>query len=190
MDYTQKESIVISQSLQDLLDKFSSQEMVLKYFKLALQDWIDNELDPKTQDNLGGRYLKRRTGALAQSVRWKLRKYGLGFKLTAESGVPYGTIQEHGGTIVPIRAKYLTIPLPAALTSAGVLRKPAREWSNTFVQRSSSGNLIIFQNRGNKIIPLFILKKKVKIKPTHWASQSVTATEGLIPQYVKRRFPI
>jgi hypothetical protein len=35
---------------------------------------------------------------------------------------------------------------------------------NTFVGRSKAGNLIIFQRKGRTIVPLYVLKKEVRIK--------------------------
>lgn len=73
-------------------------------------------------------------------------------------------VHERGATITPKRAKYLTIPLPPALTGQGVpKRKSAREWQNTFVLKSKKGNLLIVQKVGKEIVPLYVLKKSVTI---------------------------
>lgn len=75
-------------------------------------------------------------------------------------------------TIRPRRAKYLAIPLPNALTKAGVARYPSplrdslpRAFpGGTFVRRSRRGNLILFGLRvpGSTFPePLFVLKKSV-----------------------------
>ena len=71
-----------------------------------------------------------------------------------ESGVGFGTnyARTHVGpkgqvtTIRPVNAKYLTIPLPDAMTPSGVLRGSARSgiWGRTFFARSKKGNLILF----------------------------------------------
>jgi len=80
--------------------------------------------------------------------------------------------------IVPKAKKWLTIPLQAAMTGAGVVRGNAPDssvWGNTFFQRSKKGNLILFGQRvmqkGKKagqttgqIVPLFLLKKSVTVK--------------------------
>lgn len=76
------------------------------------------------------------------------------------------SFHERGGVIRAKNARYLTIPLPAALDSRGVpLRVSAREWDNTFIQMSRNGNLIIFQNRGREIVPLYVLKRSVRVPP-------------------------
>lgn len=77
------------------------------------------------------------------------------------------SFHEYGGVITPKTSKYLTIPLPAALRGDGTpIRKKARDWDNTFVMRSKKGNLIIFRKvLAGKIVPLYVLKKRVKIPP-------------------------
>jgi hypothetical protein len=79
----------------------------------------------------------------------------------------YLRTHEFGAVIRATRSEYLTIPLPAALDSNGVpLRRSARMWANTFVARSRRGNLLIFQNRpGGAIVPLYVLKREVRIPP-------------------------
>lgn len=74
-------------------------------------------------------------------------------------------VHETGATIRAKNARYLTIPLPAALNPNGTPKRPnARSWPNTFVQQSRKGNLLIFQKQANgQIVPLYVLKKSVKI---------------------------
>jgi hypothetical protein len=102
-----------------------------------------------------------------------------------QSGMGFGTAyaRPHVGpkgqvtTIKPIGKKYLTIPLPAAMTKAGVLRGAAQSgmWGETFFARSRRGNLILFGKRvaqkgahageaRGKVLPLFVLKKQVQVK--------------------------
>ncbi len=103
-----------------------------------------------------------------------------------QSGVRFGTVyaRVHVGPkdqvtkIVPKKAKYLAIPLPGAMTKAGVARGTPRggPWGETFVRRvKGKDTLMIFGKmeitKGaragqlrSKIIPLFILLKSVTIK--------------------------
>jgi len=102
-----------------------------------------------------------------------------------EGGISFGTIygRVHVGpkgqvtTITPKKGKYLTIPLSAAMTGAGVAKGTAKggPWGKTFVAKSAAGNLIIFGQskvmKGKRtgefksqVIPLFLLRKQVKIK--------------------------
>jgi hypothetical protein len=126
--------------------------------------------------------LRVRTGRLrASTVPIPIRRT----PTSITGGVQFGTVyaRTHVGpkgqitTIRPVRAKWLTIPLEAAMTKAGVARGAARSgmWGETFVARSRKGNLILFGKRviqkgsrsgetTGKIQPLFLLKKEVKIK--------------------------
>jgi hypothetical protein len=81
-------------------------------------------------------------------------------------GASYLRINEFGGVIRPRNGRYLTVPLPPALHSNGTPKKrSARDWNDTFIQRSRNGNLLIFQQRGRDIIPLYVLKEQVYIPP-------------------------
>lgn len=121
----------------------------------------------------GSTSLSRRTGNLIESVKRSIKISGKftqgGGEVRGQIGSPliYASTQEFGATIRPKRAKYLTIPLPAAMDSRGVMLLPrARDYPNTFVAKSRKGNLLIFQKRGaKKIVPLFVLKREVKIPP-------------------------
>ena len=121
--------------------------------------------DPRTmKDPRKG--LFRHTGSLARGFEVKVS--GDSIK-TLEGRLgwfdPFGamvaTTHEKGATI---RGRpWLTIPLRAAMTPAGVVRGPARSFPNTFIIRSRGGNLLIMQSRGTGAVPLFLLKRKVEI---------------------------
>jgi phage gpG-like protein len=76
-----------------------------------------------------------------------------------KSTLEYGTnaihasTHQYGRTIRPVNVRFLTIPLPAARPGS-----KARDYDNTFVAKG-----IIFQKQGANIVPLFKLKKSVKI---------------------------
>lgn len=95
-------------------------------------------------------------------------------------------IHETGGTIRRKRAKFLTIPLPAACDSRGLPLKPsARDWDNTFVARSKRGNLLIFQRRGRGIVPLYLLKTSVYMPAR---LRTMEHMEGQLPYFEQRMF--
>jgi len=130
----------------------------------------------------GQNRLKVRTGKLRASVR-SLRNTVEGGK-TVKGGIGIGTVygrvqigpKGQKTTIVPKTKKWLTIPLPAAQTKAGVLRGSAMSgmWGETFFVQTAKGNLILFgrqivqrgpragQSKG-KVVPLFLLRKSVEV---------------------------
>lgn len=85
---------------------------------------------------------------------------------TDRAVLEYARVHEHDGTTIirAKRGKYLTIPLDEAKTARGVARGKARDFLDTFVRRSKAGNLIIFQDRADTIVPLFVLKEQVSVK--------------------------
>lgn len=125
--------------------------------------------------------LARRTGFLAQSQKVVV----VGSDMQSLNGVysiggglvKYARIHEEGGIIRPTRAKFLAIPLQAAKTAAGVGRAVSpRDFKDTFVRkgiiwqriekgkRAPKGASSNLATRG-KIVPLFVLKRQVKIEP-------------------------
>lgn len=123
-----------------------------------------------------------RSGALRSSTRALPVEETSG---TVNSGLGFGTVyaRTHVGpqgqvtTIRPVNKQYLAIPLAAAKTPAGVSKggPQSGRWGDTFIARSHAGNLIIFGRRvvqkgaksgmtAGKIVPLFVLKKEVKVK--------------------------
>lgn len=137
------------------------------------------------EDILSSQVLNVRTGRLRSSISSVLLREGDNIHGIVGSGVrqgdrvPYANIHETGGTITPRVSKYLAIPLPPALTPAGVLKKKPREWQHTFVMRSNSGNLIIYQKQGKlgkgALVALFLLKKSVKIPARYYMTKTVDA---------------
>ena len=113
--------------------------------------------------------LFKRQGLLMRSLAASVRVRGSTLEnIQGEiGGAPtpkWAWVHEEGAVIKVKRARYLTIPLPAALTSQGLpKKKKARDWRNTFVAKSKAGNLLIFQKRGKSIVPLYVLKKQVRI---------------------------
>ena len=174
--------------------------------KEALDRWGATVLDARVQENLAGRALNRRTGQLANRTRiftgFAPQRTGSGstaVKVEVQSvDVPYARIQEFGGTIRPREKQFLTVPLPAALTPAGVLRNTAeqlRQTGTTFVARSRRGNLLIFQRRSGRsrtaagsraqLTPLFVLRTQVTLEPTQWASSAVDAALPELPRFLE-----
>lgn len=167
---------------QAILDKLKAIEpnrrgpIFLKAFRQSVE-----VVNRKLKTNVTGPILSRRTGHLAQSIESNISYDGDDLMAEIGSGVankfrmPYANIHEDGGVITPKKAKYLTIPLEAALTRAGVPKKAsARDWANTFIRKSKGGNLIIFQAaKSGKIIPLYVLKRSVSIPGRQYLSRTV-----------------
>lgn len=110
--------------------------------------------------------LQKRSGEGVASIRRSITLSGNNIKniIGTMGGLSRLTIHEFGGSITPKSRKFLTIPLPAALDSRGIPKRlSVRDWENTAVIKTAGGRLMVIQRRGRRIIPLYILAKKVTI---------------------------
>lgn len=119
-------------------------------------------LPPPGQRN-PNRTLHTRTGRLRGSLRVETGGSDLSslHMTLASRGVPYASSQEHGAVIVPVTRKWLTEPLRAAMTPAGVTRKSAARYfqedpKNTFV--------LALSNRSGSADRLYIVRRRFKQK--------------------------
>lgn len=141
----------------------------------------------KLKENISGRILKVRSGLLRSSIGTTVKNEANDIAAVIGSGVGvgervvYANIHETGGTITPKNVSYLTIPLQAAMTPARVLRKSAREWSDTFVRKG-----VIFQNQGGKAVPLFLLRKSVNIPARHYMSRTLAESRSDVDKIMVR----
>ena len=121
--------------------------------------------------------IQTRSGALRRSFGFEVSGSGLETQVRLFSkGLPYARMQEYGGTIRPKNKRYLTIPLPDALTPAGVLKGGARlvprgnryetaDGLPTFIFKSKRGNLLIGARAKNgETRLLYTLKPSVTLK--------------------------
>ena len=152
----------------------------------AFEDWALHELDPEVQDVLSNRILRRRTGTLARSTFFKdLRATKSQVTVSVVTTV-YGPVHEYGAVVRPRRRKWLTVPLPAAQTPAGVTRYSARDYPGAFLLKTGSGKLFIAKrgSQKGKLDFLFVLKKEVKIPARRWFSIAARRALDKLPEYL------
>jgi len=137
-------------------------------------------VERKLKANVSGRILKRRTGHLAKSIQNKVIVQDKNISAVIGSGVrtgkrlPYANIHETGGAITPKNVRFLTIPLKENLTPAGTARFTARELFEDYPGDVFIGKGVIFlKKRGNKVSPMFALKKSVRIPQRRYLSRTV-----------------
>ena len=154
----------ISPAIQDTLKEYVlavSQEMRRRH---------SNTWTPGARLSAGeakGR-MNLRSGNMIQKLLGGVKfERGRGGAAATFSGPSWLSVHEYGAVITPKRAKYLTIPLPAAMDSRGVpFKKSLSEWENTKMVPTKRGNgYLVYQERGNRIIPLYVLVTSVKIPP-------------------------
>lgn len=78
---------------------------------------------------------------------------------------PTTQLAEFGGVVRAKNVRYMAIPLKAAKNSDGSLKRPsARMWRRARVITSSRGNLVIAVRQGRRWVPLYSLKKEVRVR--------------------------
>lgn len=148
--------------------------------------------------NISGPILKVRSGRLRSSIGSMITFEDNSLKAVIGSGarqgerVSYANIHETGGTITPKAGSFLTIPLKAAMTSAGVQRFTARDVINNRTKYITSfiRKGIIFgvlPGKSNRITPLFILKTSVNIPARYYMSRTTEETSGEVVNIILRK---
>lgn len=143
---------------------------------------------------LAGQSMRVRTGRLRSSVKAIIRNDTDNIELRLRAGgggareVKYARIQEQGGRVAPRRGQYLAIPLPAALTAAGVLRGEfasrggLRSVPDLFVFRARSGKLFLARHNGKDLQLLFHLRREpVTIRPKRFLSMAIERARQSLP---------
>lgn len=113
---------------------------------------VENAAKRNVQDKFN-----TKSGEFVGSIGHKLHRIqGFVQAVTVGTNIKYGSIHELGGTIEPRDAQWLTIPMPG-------ITGYARDYQNTFFAISKNNNLVLFQNEGGSVRPLFVLKKSIEI---------------------------
>jgi hypothetical protein len=145
-------------------------------------------------NQLGGQILKARTGTLRRAVFSRAEAVGEG-DAQAVVGVdlgkaPYGRVQEMGGTITPRGGSALAIPIGEARTAKGVGRFTARDllqrpqsfgYTGAFIAKN-----VIFGRRQHDVVPLFVLKPSVTLRPTGYLTRTVAEKRGWVIEELGR----
>jgi hypothetical protein len=122
-------------------------------------------------------YTGRKTWKLAQSVhvvKPVVTEDSVVGEVESNTNVAvYGHMREMGGTVDAVHKQYMTIPIP------GRNWGPAWQLKGTgrsFINRSRSGNLIIFLRLGKRsdsAIPIFLLRKSQHYRAQYWIDNAM-----------------
>ena len=108
-----------------------------------------------------------RSGFAMASLTSNVRVFSAGDVRASITGAPYLAAHEFGARIRSRRADgFLTIPLPAAMNAKGIpLRRSLSDWQDTFLRPTKDGGYLVLQKRrGGKPVPIYILKRSVRIR--------------------------
>lgn len=160
-------------ALMQKISTLKSHEIITSFQRACLV------LENRVKVNLTKPILKTPTGHLRDSIGSIVReKEGMlaGYVGSGQrTGKPlvYANILETGGVIRPVKRQWLTIPTEFARTNTKAGNKRAREVKNSFFAWKD-GKLILFEGGHREPIPMFVLKKRVKIPAKHYLTISVT----------------
>lgn len=182
-----------AQHLHDTLDREVDAGMArVSLVLLHTLNLVKLKLQQKHSNPWNGRLindsplLQRRSGGGLQSIADSIKMIANTSDIVAGQ-ITTGkmTMHETGGTKTA-RGRFLTIPLPAAMDSRGVpIKSRARDWNDTFIARSKRGSLLIFQRSGKDVIPLYLLKKSVRIPARLGMDETFT---GQLPYFEAKAF--
>jgi len=154
----------------------------------SMRNWGGKYIETLTSQRMSGRPgTNRRTGNLARGWNSAVTEETGGAVLriwVTGPGAQYAAMQEFGGTQTPKRSKYLWIPIAGNVTATGVTRISPREAINRggfYRNGVFFGTPLVKSDRkgmGPHIIPLFALKKSVRIPArlgarAHFASKQL-----------------
>jgi len=152
-----------------------------------MRAWLEIEVRKNLLSNIRSKkYFKTHpTGQLANSFQTIVKQQGSSVYGFLFSNLRYAGIHEYGGVIKPVNAKALTIPTKFVKTPASKVKGSARDFQNTFIKKykrkDGSQGAGIFQQKGDGIIPLFWLVKKVELKGKHYVSDAIDRSADFNP---------
>jgi phage gpG-like protein len=143
-------------------------------------------------DALSGRVLRTRSSTYKSSIRQSVATEGPLLKGTVLTDVVYAPLHEHGGVIsapgkgpLSKARSWLTIPLPGGSTGAGVRRfdAPTAIKQGAFFPK---GRHILAMQAGGRLVPLFALKKSVRIPARPIWGPTLERMTRTLPDIVNR----
>lgn len=118
-----------------------------------------------------------RSGTLRRSIRAVAERQGLRLTVGVEAGserINYARLQEEGGTVRPVRGRFLVIPLPPALTGAGVPRysgpRAAGDLRFVPIRGGQAGLLVRTKGAGEA---LYLLVREARIPATRFLGRAM-----------------
>lgn len=153
------------------------------------------DLEDRARTNIRER-MRERSRALLTSVRREMTTLDGGEMAGTVSvggkwqglDVPYARLQEYGGTVVPVRAKYLAIPVGPALNSVGLAKykSPRDAPQLQFVQSLKGNPLLVKLTKGAKGEPpsvevWYVLRRSVKLPARRYLRDAWTSIVAELP---------
>lgn len=158
---------------------------------------VVRDVERDITESLSGRTLKVRSNRYRSSITTSVTKQGM--RTVGEVGTTFvgAELHERGGTVsAPGRGagskgrRFLTIPLPAVQTGAGVPRvdAPTALSAGAFFPRARGGGLgrVLAERAGEGLRPLFALIRSVRIPARPIWGPAHARAERLLPETMER----
>ena len=100
-----------------------------------------------------------KSGALSRSFRPTVLVKGDKLRVGVYSSLPYARIQDQGGTIVPVNAKALAVPLTNTAR-----RLTPRQMPGLVLIKTKGKALLVLPTKKGKITPQYVLKQSVTLR--------------------------
>lgn len=130
--------------------------------------------------------IEPRSRKLYRSIFARVMSDAGGLEIRAGAKRFTAPILEKGATIVPTKAANLTVPLPFALDSRGLKLFSARDFLSSPGAFGYTGSFtrdgVIFGRLGDHAVPLFTLKKQIRIEPRRFIQSVRDARHGWVTQ--------
>ena len=153
---------------------------------------VAQDLEGEISRQIVQRLTKRPRGALARSWRTTLQVDGRDVRAVIASSLPYARIQDQGGTIRPVRARALAIPVEGAggpRPGQGP-RQFGRPLEFRPGRNRGEGRLVEVRGKGKSAreITRYILRRSVRIEGEQYvdAAVSVVDPSGQLAERVDR----
>jgi hypothetical protein len=119
--------------------------------------------------------LRASFGIGAENNVYEVKGQGNTFSGTLGSNVIYARVQEYGGVITPKKSKYLAIPL-----NKDAKGESPRNIPGLFFMKSKGGSLLAAIKNGKEIIPMYLMKTSVTIKPHYYVQNTMLSSLSVI----------
>ncbi len=154
-------------SLARLKDAPAVLGRALEASAVVIQEEIRHHATGKTVGKDRGVHKTR--GNLARSWQKGTTTYvGGDPQITLGSELKYAAIHEEGGTIRPVSARFLTVPI-----SKSADRRRASDFPEAFVLKSKTGDLFIARAAGKNLELLYALKTSVDIPARRYVTNAI-----------------
>lgn len=141
-------------------------------------------LERRVKENLrAGRHGLRSRKTLRQSFTSAAFVQGKKAVGVVGSNLVYARIHELGGTIRPVKAGALTIPMRR---KAGARGARASDYPNAFILRLPGRGAYLVRKVGTGLDFLFVLKKQVRIRAKHYLERTQKEEQTKLVQLLNR----